>query len=921
MDLQHSPATASFLNTTVTAIIVTVIFFFFTVQFSQTAHQSHIKNLDQSFIQRNKSLVKNEVHRTAQKIIGHEKRVFENLREKLREKVEYAHLLLLSNYKNSRSLETVITDSREKLELFKWDTESAYFYIFDLQGKVLYHGGDTSYEKQNIFEQIQGNPELESFIQDAMEKDENFGNYKWKKPRAKNDNLFKKYVYSKKIKELGIYIAAGVYKDEVQARVRKEMIKNLENKRFGENDYGYFWIHDTDNNILMQPVQRDLVGKNLTDFKSLDGQFLFRNISQLLTKKQSGFISYRWYRPDGKTEDEKTSYVYLVEDMDIIIGAGFYLGELKALLDDERKKLNAELHETLIKLFLVTGLIIFFSMLIARLVAKKIHAIEDTRNQYFSMLEQYKLILDKSSIVSKADPQGIITYVNDSFCSTCGYSKAEVLGHPYSILTHPETPKSQHRELWQTILQGNIWKGVLKNRAKNGTTYYQITTIAPIKDDEGNILEFISAGSDITELVENRNKLESIFITDTLTGLGNRVSLIKHITENPGGTLALININSFKEINDSHGHEVGDQVIKDLGARLFDTLPGDCYTLYRVEGDVFAIYTSKEKNGDVIHRIESFMEDEGGRNYHIDHNDLVLTYTAGLSNDYNAPLACADMALHEAKASQASIRCFDASMNSIDVYKSNLQWVKKIREALSEDRIVPYFQPIYCYQTQRVKKYECLMRLLDHKGNASSPTDFLPIAKKTKLYPLLTQKMILKSFDYFSILDLEFSINLTAEDLMNPKLMSFMFDYARKHNLLDRLVIEIVETEEIEDSDTVLKVLQRLKAEGSKIAIDDFGSGYSNYDYLRTLQADYIKIDANITKHLLSDVRTEKLVKSIVNFAKSSNMQTIAEHVFSQELDEAVKSLGVDYAQGYYYGKPEPSILEHPFDEQLEAAP
>ena len=199
------------------------------------------------------------------------------------------------------------------------------------------------------------------------------------------------------------------------------------------------------------------------------------------------------------------------------------------------------------------------------------------------------------------------------------------------------------------------------------------------------------------------------------------------------------------------------------------------------------------------------------------------------------------------------------------------------------------------------------MRLIED-DKVIPPGEYLDVAKKTKLYPELTYKMVAKSMSKFANNDKEFSINLSIEDLMNPELMVFVYDYAEQKEIFQRLVLEIVESEEIEDSDAISKIIERFKERGTKIAIDDFGSGYSNYEYLISLHADYIKIDGSIISHILEDERTAEVVKSIVTFAKKSNMKTIAEFVSSKELDEKVKSLGVDFAQGYYYGKAQEEI-------------
>jgi len=221
---------------------------------------------------------------------------------------------------------------------------------------------------------------------------------------------------------------------------------------------------------------------------------------------------------------------------------------------------------------------------------------------------------------------------------------------------------------------------------------------------------------------------------------------------------------------------------------------------------------------------------------------------------------------------------------------------------------VAHFQPIYNYKTKTIEKYEALMRI-EEKGSLLYPNHFLNIAKQTKLYSELTYKMINIVIDKFSSNNLEFSLNLCIEDLMNKELTNYLYDYALKKNVLNRMVLEIVESEEMEDNTYISKVIKKFKDVGTKISIDDFGSGYSNYEYLISLQADYLKIDGSITKLIITDDRTLDVVKSIVEFAKKSDIKIIAEFVSNEEIDKVLREVGVDYAQGFYYGKPQAELI------------
>jgi EAL domain-containing protein (putative c-di-GMP-specific phosphodiesterase class I) len=317
----------------------------------------------------------------------------------------------------------------------------------------------------------------------------------------------------------------------------------------------------------------------------------------------------------------------------------------------------------------------------------------------------------------------------------------------------------------------------------------------------------------------------------------------------------------------------------------------------------------KKTVDNVFDEVSEFMDTLGNEPYFVNEDKFMLSYTCGIASNSDNLLTYADIALDEAKNKKVRIKEYNDSMADIKKFRDNIQWVERLHKAIKEDRIFPHYQPIYNYQTGKIDKYEALMRL-EENGKIIYPNEYLKIAKRTKLYPELTYKMVEKVISKFSTNDLEFSINLSIEDLMNEELMIYIFDYAEQKDVFNRMVLEIVESEEIEDSDYVNKLIKKFKENGAKIAIDDFGCGYSNYEYLITLQADYLKIDGSIIKLMPTDERTQDVVKSILEFSRKSNIKVIAEFVSDENIDKILREIGVDYAQGFYYGKPEEKLVE-----------
>lgn len=521
-----------------------------------------------------------------------------------------------------------------------------------------------------------------------------------------------------------------------------------------------------------------------------------------------------------------------------------------------------------------------------------------------ALFQSYQIAMDESSIVSKSDLHGRITYANDAFCEISGYTREEVLGKPHSILKSSFTAKENFKELWQTITAKKVWKGILCNRGKNG--YYWInTSILPILDANDNIVEYIAVRHDITKMVLQQQKLDNIANTDTLTGYGNRYKLNNDIKHSIKPALAILNIDNFSEVNDFYGHVQGDMVIQKLG-ELLDTMvkEGDC-ELYHLQGDEYVLFNPDTKAKHFIEKIHSIAQKVRRSAITIAEEDFHLNLSTGISfESIENLLESADMALKIAKKSNSDLIVYKEEISLNKEYEENLKWARKIKEAIKNNSIVPVFQPIVNNTTSIWEKYESLVRLQESDGTLISPYFFLEISKKTKLYNTITKIMIEKSFEVFKDKEAEFSINLTIEDILNRELNIYLLEMLERYKIGSRVVFEIVESESIENFEEITEFVQNIKAHGAKIAIDDFGTGYSNFEYLMKIKADYIKIDGSMIKDIDTNKEAQLVVSTIVEFAKKLNIKTIAEFVENESVFNSVKALGIDYTQGYYFSKP-----------------
>jgi EAL domain-containing protein (putative c-di-GMP-specific phosphodiesterase class I) len=284
---------------------------------------------------------------------------------------------------------------------------------------------------------------------------------------------------------------------------------------------------------------------------------------------------------------------------------------------------------------------------------------------------------------------------------------------------------------------------------------------------------------------------------------------------------------------------------------------------------------------------------------------IAVRMNVGIAIGSNKLLTHADIALHLAKEQKISYAFYEENANVEQVYRTNIAMTTAIHKALSEDRIVCHYQPIVDFVTGEIVKYETLVRMVGEDGAIIPPVQFLPVAKKTKLYPHITHAVLHQACHCFSKRSEEFSINLSIDDIEDAETVKYIMETMLATNTASRIVFEILESEGIENYESVVRFITEVKALGAKIAIDDFGTGYSNFEHVLKLDVDYIKIDGSLIRRVVEDSRHRIIVETIVDFAHKIGASTIAEFVSDEVIFLSLKSIGVDFSQGYFTGKPQ----------------
>jgi len=436
-----------------------------------------------------------------------------------------------------------------------------------------------------------------------------------------------------------------------------------------------------------------------------------------------------------------------------------------------------------------------------------------------------------------------------------------------------------------------------------------------LNDMQKKILEYAKRQKDINRYLEEKvnektSQLRHQLYTNSLTNLPNRMSLLKDLAFFDNNALLIINIDDFKEINDFFGHFAGDDILKKFSTRLAIMLEQEKnILLHHLFGDEFALlFTEKPSLHDFVQIAQKLTNTIEKMVFFHENNEIGIRVTIGGAYQTENSLEKADIALKSAKKQQKSFLLYDEKLHIEKQYKENMEWVKKLRKAVEQDMIVPFFQPIIDNTTDKIVSYECLIRLIDNDKNIVNPYLFLNIAKKSRLYSTLTKIMIEKSCSYFEHLDYDFSLNLSVEDILDNDIVNYIKNTIERYGVANKIIFEILESEGIENYEEVSFFTNEMKELGCRIAIDDFGSGYSNFEHLLKLNIDYIKIDGTLIKNLDKDTNAQIIVEVIVDFAKKLNIFTVAEFVHSENIFEKVKKLGVNRSQGFFIAEPQKSI-------------
>jgi diguanylate cyclase (GGDEF)-like protein/PAS domain S-box-containing protein len=522
---------------------------------------------------------------------------------------------------------------------------------------------------------------------------------------------------------------------------------------------------------------------------------------------------------------------------------------------------------------------------------------------------------------------GRIIDVNNAFSRITGYLRREVMGQNPRMFSSGRHDKEFYVALWRGLSEKGHWNGELWNRRKNGEVYVEMKTISAVRDAQGKVRHYVGLFSDITPLKDYQKQLEHIAHYDALTTLPNRVLLADRLrqamvqAQRRGQLLAVayLDLDGFKAINDTHGHDTGDQLLIALAARMKQALrEGD--TLARLGGDEFvAVLLDLD---DVAASVPMLCRLLAAAAQPVHVGDLVLQVSASVGVSFYPQAASveadqllrqADQAMYQAKlAGKNRYHVFDADQDSS--VRGHHESLERIRLALSEREFVLYYQPKVNMRSGAVIGAEALIRWQHPEKGLLAPALFLPVIEEHPLAVDIGEWVIDTALRQMEIwhaagLDLPVSVNVGARQLQQSNFVERLQQMLAAHPQVKPscIELEVLETSALEDVAQVSMVIEACREIGVRFALDDFGTGYSSLTYLKRLPVTQLKIDQSFVRDMLDDPDDLAILEGVLGLASAFRRQVIAEGVEAVAHGEMLLQLGCDLAQGYGIARPMPA--------------
>lgn len=523
------------------------------------------------------------------------------------------------------------------------------------------------------------------------------------------------------------------------------------------------------------------------------------------------------------------------------------------------------------------------------------------------------------------DENNTIVSVNQAFQKITGYSSEEVIGHKPNILASGKTPKSVYLDMWKSINSYGVWRGEVVNQNKNGAIFTEMLSITTLKDDFGKRF-YVGVLNDISHIKQTQDQLTRLANHDRLTGIPNKFffeSVVNHLLAkdqrlHKKSALLYMDMDRFKNINDSMGHDYGDKLIIECAKRL-NSIVREMDYCARLGGDEFAVFVEDYDTEEEIYALAKRLIRNISEPYNLNGCTAYIGMSIGVAfypkdgKHLEELKRAADVALYQSKSDGRGVyRTYSEEMS--DMAKERQELENLLRKAMSNNELELHYQPQVNLKTGQRVGYEALARWNHHEKGYISPASFIPLAEETGLITTLGKWVIEESSKQIrKWLDQGYdpgyvAVNISALQLVRSDLVAEVSFAVQNSGIpASSLELEITESFLIHEPEKAAKVLNELKGLGVRISIDDFGTGFSSLGYIKDLPCDCIKVDQSFVKDIEQDSSNRSLVAAIIAMSKGLGLEVIAEGVEKKEHEEILIELGCSIGQGWRYGKPLPA--------------
>jgi diguanylate cyclase (GGDEF)-like protein/PAS domain S-box-containing protein len=562
-------------------------------------------------------------------------------------------------------------------------------------------------------------------------------------------------------------------------------------------------------------------------------------------------------------------------------------------------------------------------------VVRDVHDRLEAQRRLAEAEERFRTAFEEGAAgMAIVSADGKILQVNRALCGITGHAHTDLEGRSMMSLLHPED-REQHAAESERMLAGRLAtaRGERRYLHDDGHVVWASVSTTLVRDATGHPLHFLTQAQDVTERRRYEAELRHMADHDGLTGLLNRRAFereldrhVEHLARyGPRGAVVLIDIDHFKNVNDTLGHSVGDQLITKVADALREHIRNGAVTA-RLGGDEFAVLLPDGDPDDAAATADELLEairklrvaSPSGRLRHVSASIGVAPFDSERLTGEDV-LVNADLALYEAKeGGRDRVACHGSGREASSRLASRLSWTDVIRDALDEDRLVLQAQPIMDLVTGEFHQYEMLLRMRDPLGELIPPAAFLPVAERYDLIGAIDRWVVTRAIEMLGEENnrknrLVFEVNISGRSTGDPDLLELIERQLREHQVApEQVIFEITETTAVGNIPRAQEFAAHLNQLGCRFALDDFGAAFASFYYLKHLPFDYLKIDGEFVRSCLDDQTDKLVIQAVVDIARGLGKRTVAEMVGDQQTLELLAEMGVDHAQGYHVGKPAP---------------